>query len=210
MILQGQVGPQVVADGSQVNTRLGRLGELFISDSVGKYYELCRRGQIFSAAMQAGASLGTALTSTAVTLTLYNPAGSGVNLVLLQCGVNMTTVPVVAEVNTLVYAGNVNTAAAAPSTVTAAVIQSGLLGGAAGQGKAYTAATLPAAPVVVRTFPLAWSNVVTTEGYVGGLGVMDYVDGALSLAQNTAVTIQQIAGTTASGIVFMTWAEIPV
>jgi hypothetical protein len=209
MIIEGVVGAQIKADGSVTQPRLGRLAEVLTGDSLGKYYELCRRGQIFMASMQAGASLGTALTATAVTVTLYNPLGSGINVALLQCAVALTVPPTVtvATANLYVYAGNVNTAAAIPSTVTALTIQSGLLGGGVGQAKAYSAATLPATPVVVRIFPFGQSNQTAVGD--GPTAAVDYVDGALCLQQNTAVTLQSI-GAANSGIVSMTWAEIPV
>lgn len=207
------VGPVQAADGSTPVLRAGRLGELFVSDSVGKYYELCRRGQLFSASLQAPTALGTALTATAVTFTLYNPAGSGVNVVPLQCGIVFDTLEATtANALKLVYAANVNTAAAAPTATTsiASGIQSGLLGGGAGQAKVFTAATLPAAPTVVRVFPLSVQP-FTTATNTSGLAGIDYIDGAFSLAQNTAVTIQELATTTGnSGIISMLWAEIPV
>lgn len=209
MIIEGIVGPQTKADGTVTQPRLGRLAEVLTGDSVGKYYELCRRGQIFAASMQAGAALGTALTATAVTFTLYNPSGSGVNLVLLQCALALTVPPTVtvAVANAYVYAVNVNTAAAAPTSVTPLTVQSGLLGGGSGQGKAYSAATLPAAPVVARVHPLGQSNQTAVGD--ANTALVDYVDGALCLAQNTTVTLQGI-GVASSGLISMVWAEIPV
>lgn len=50
MLLEGKVGTQNLGDGSVTPVRTGRLGELVTASAVGKYYELARRGQIFSAA----------------------------------------------------------------------------------------------------------------------------------------------------------------
>jgi hypothetical protein len=84
-LMRGVVGPSVASgDGSPVPVRLGRNGELIIGNGHGKYYEQVARGKCYHASMQAGASMGTALTATAVTLTLYNPVNSGMLLSLIH------------------------------------------------------------------------------------------------------------------------------
>lgn len=212
MNLELQVGPRIVADGSENIARAGRFGELFTSESTGRFYELSKQGRIFTTARQAGAAMGTALTATAVTLTLYNPSGSGVNLAILQSTVALTaTQTTTATGSVIVYAANVDPAAAIPTTTTALTVYPALLGGAfASVARAYSAATLPAAPVVVRVHPFAF-NSFTTNASSGGAGATDYVDGALCLAPGTAVTLQEIATTTtSSGIMSITWCEIPI
>src|SRR5207253_9341136 len=130
MQVQGQTGPQVNPDGSAPNIRVGRLGELVCADSLGKYYELSRRNQLFMGAMQAGAALGTALTATAVTLTLYNPLGSQVNLAILQCTIALTTLQTASTTveSAFVYAASLGlSTGAGPTATTPAKIYSGLL-----------------------------------------------------------------------------------
>jgi hypothetical protein len=211
MLAEIRTGIQQSQDGAVNPARAGRFNELIGGEAVGKYYEIARQGRIFCASMQAGASLGTALTATAVTFTLYNPSASGVNLSLLQCGVCLSTEVVNAETGILVYAANVDPSAAIPSATTPLTVRPALLGASANSaGRAFSAATLPATPVVVRVFPLAHNQVATTATSLSGLAAVDYVDGALALAPNTAVTIQQIKTTADSGIVSMVWAEIPV
>ena len=211
---EGRVGAITVSDGSPREVRLDRFCALVTQDAAGKYYELSKQGRIFCGAMAAGASLGTALTATAVTLTLYNPSTSGVNVSLLQCSICLTTEVVNAEVGVIVYACNVVPSAAIPTTTTllaAANWGPTLLGSAAAPlAQLFTAATLPATPVIRRVFPLAHNQVATTATALSGLANVDYVDGALCLAPNTAVTIQQIKTTADSGIVGYVWAEIPV
>lgn len=209
MLAEVRTGIVQAQDGAVNPARADRFGDIVTQDAVGKFYEIARQGRIFVAAMQAGASLGTALTATAVTVTLYNPSGSGVNLSLIQCAIAVTTEATVAAgaKTVLVYAANVNTAAAAPTATTALTVRGALLGGPAGQGQAYSAATLPAVPVIVRVHPLGLNN--QTAAGDAMLAMTDNVEGALSLAPNTAVTIQGIA-TASSGIISVVWAEIPV
>ena len=217
---EGRAGATVVSDGSPRELRLGRLGEVITGNAGGKYYELSRRGMIFSSTMQTAASLGTALTATAVTLTLYNPLGSGVNLSMLQCavaihGAMQTTTQ---TANAYAYAVNIGPINTALVLGTSAIVVPGLLGlsgaTAAGSGsnagQAYRACTLPVAPIAARWHPASFGN-FTTASAVGGLGGVDYIDGALVVGQGAAVTLQGIATSTAtSGVVSFTWAEIPV
>lgn len=198
----GIVGPRYAGDGSEAIIRLGRTGEQIIGDAHGRYHEATARGVVQHASMQAGATLGTALTATAVTLTLYNPAGSGVLLSLLNVSVGISTAPAGSAV--LVLAANVNPTAAAPSATTAATVRNNKLGPASGRGVAYTAATLPAAPVVVRVL-----GSVLATGSTSGVVISDDVAGQIILPENTAITVQSI-GTAPSGIVSMSWEEILV
>jgi hypothetical protein len=203
-----QVGPRYVKEGSENIARAGITGEMCVDDTHPKYYEAVSRGNVYHASMQAGASLGTALTATAVTLTLYNPQASGKNLVLISASVGITTVP--SGGGTAVYAltANVNPYAAAPTGTTAATVRNSLLGGTNGVGLAYTAATLPAAPIIVKILNggIYWA---TAAGAAAPMCFTEYLDGAIILAPNSAVTIQGI-GVATSGVVSMTWEEVPV
>ena len=72
--------------------RSGQLSDLIVSELHGKYYEQTYRGNMFSVGMTA-----TALTANTVTLVaattpiigVYNPIGSGVNLVILKAKCNI-------------------------------------------------------------------------------------------------------------------------
>lgn len=199
MLLEGKVGPITQSDGSSAPLRTDRTGSLVVASP---YAEWAARGQLFVASMQAGASLGTALTTTAVTFTLYNPLKSGVNVVLLDCVLAITAAP--AGAASYVYAANVNPLAAAPATNTDLAIRGSPIGNSAtGRAKAYSATTLPATPVVIRVH----SSIVAT-GAASPWFAVDRVDGAIVLGENTAVTIQGLT-TASSGIISMTWAEVP-
>jgi hypothetical protein len=193
------------ADGSTVHfQRLSNSLAQIVTQAHGRCHEAASRGALFAASLQAGTALGTALTATAVTFTLYNPAGSNVLLSIQNCAVGITTAPAGSAV--IVYASNHNVAAAVPSSVTA--LASGIrtmpLGtGSGGRGIVYSAATLPAAPVAVRVH-----STILATGSTAGAILNDDVGGAIVLAPNSAVTIQSI-GTAVSGIVSMTWEEIP-
>lgn len=205
MLLEGAVGPAPSALGTHSPIRLGRQAEGIVQDAHARYHEAAAGRALFSASLQAGAALGTALTATAVTLTLYNPVGSGVNLSVIRGGVAITTAP--AGSAALVWASNHNAVAAIPSGVTA--LASGARAYPLGnttvpQAQVYSAATLPAAPTVIRTL----ANVLATGGTSGAV-LADDVQGAIEIGPGAAVTIQNI-GTAMSGIVDIAWEEIPI
>src|SRR6266702_878027 len=160
--IAGLTGPQVNNDGATPPVRVDRQGALVVSENAPRYYELGFRGLTFMASTQAGIAV-TALATTATGFILSNPAGSGKNLAIIdlifaQSSVAGATQPVVA------LAANVNPIAVATVHTTPLTIQPSLLGSTAtAVAKADSAATLPIAPVIVRTI---WgqSNTATATG----------------------------------------------
>lgn len=156
--------------------------------------------QVFFASTQAGVATSTALSTTQTGFTLTNPAGSGVNIELLQIRVAFTTAP--AGIASVVLAANVTPTAAAVTQTTPLTVRSAKLGNPAGAtGLAASAVTLPAAPVVVRALggPVATGSVSQPQ-------IVDDVDGALVLIPGTAVSINSLT-TAISGIFTMVWRE---
>lgn len=85
-------GPQTASDGTQIQPRAGRSGELIVSELHGRFYEQTYRGNVYSGGITALTSMTGAPAFTISTLTasctpiagLWNPATSGVNAVILQ------------------------------------------------------------------------------------------------------------------------------
>ena len=195
----GYFGP--VADGTQ-NTigRMGKTGEEIVGNAgYGDFYEWASRGKIYMACNQAVVTFGTALTATAVTFTLSNTVGSGFNLALISCGVTFVTST---TAGSLVYAANVAANAAAVVHGTPLVVRNANIIGSSGVGLADSAATLPAAPVAIRTLASGF----TTNA---NMSVRDYVNGSIVIAPGGAVTIQGIT-IVGTGIIDMVWAEVPI
>lgn len=156
---------------------------------------------IFMASTQAGVATSTALSVTQTGFTLSNPFGSGKTLVLLKFWGAFTTAP--AAIATLVLAANVNPVAAAVVHTTPLTVRKANLGVAGTPvGLADSAATLPAAPVVV----VGLGGPVAT-GSVSQPQVVSNFDGALCVAPGCAVSINSIT-TAISGIWSMVWEEI--
>lgn len=98
MLIQGQTGPVTASDNTQTTLRTGKQGgDLIVSELHGRFYEQAYRGNLFSigttttVAMTANhnntnglsATLGTAAAATPM-IGLWNPSGSGKNIVVLQ------------------------------------------------------------------------------------------------------------------------------
>lgn len=197
-----QVGPQRVADGPGLNDlRQGKLAELIVGDVHGRYSEPATRGLIFSAANQAPVSSGAGLTASGVNFTLYNPAGSGVLLSLLNISIGINAAPAAASIIYLVQ--NNNPLQAAPATTTALVVGNNYLGPVTGTGKAFSTATLAAAPTVMR--PIAFVPAAAT---ITGFVIKEEVAGMIVIPPGCYVSIE--ATTVISLICSMDWEEIPL
>ncbi len=87
MILQGQTGVQANGDGVTPNIRLGKQGDVAVSEVHGRFYEQTYRGNVYSI----GCTL-TALSAATILLTssaqpivgIWNPSSSPVNIIPLQ------------------------------------------------------------------------------------------------------------------------------
>lgn len=86
--IQGQVGPQVGADGNALTFRQAKDGSQAVQDSHGRYQEAIMRGNVYSLTVSAGAATAfVGATGGTPFVSVYNPAGSGKNLVILHASV---------------------------------------------------------------------------------------------------------------------------
>lgn len=96
MLLYGTVGPPLLADGVEAAMRLGRLGDVIVSELHGRFYEQVSRGNVFSGGMGLTAISNATFTSGTLGATctpiagVWNPPSSGVNLVILQVMLGIT------------------------------------------------------------------------------------------------------------------------
>lgn len=203
-LIQGQVGPQVDADGATPNLRLEKTGALVAQDAHGRYTEAVYRGSTFVASNQSAQALSTGLSTTQTGFTLSNPIGSGKNLVVLDATIALASAP--AGISDLVWAANVNPNAAAVTQTTPLVVRNALLGAAASAvGLAASTVMLPASPVVVR--PVGGGPVAT--GSVTTPFIRDEIAGLLMIAPGCALSLSALT-TAISVLCSVTWEEIPV
>lgn len=214
MLVQGQVQASVpaVRQSGFENALQLQLGEWGISEVLPRYGALTWSGFVFSVGQTAAAAL-TAVGTTTTGLTLWNPLGSGKNLVLIDVTAGITPVTLATVGVQVMLGGGLQTAT--PTFGSSLTPVNNLLG--AGQGsiaKAGTGSTTIApTPSPLRVVGSWESTVLTTSGGATGTAstLKDEIAGAVIVSPGFVVTLYGI-GTVADATVnaVFTWAELPV
>jgi len=160
---------------------------------------------VYNASTQAGVALSTALSTTQTGFTLTNPFNSGYNLLLLQVFVVPTTIP--AATASIVLTANVATAASSTAVVqtTPLTVRNAKLGaGSTAVGLAASAATLPAAPVVIAPI----GGIAGTTDVASPATIISNLDGSFVITPGSAVSVNSLT-TAITCIIGMNWVEVP-
>lgn len=178
-----------------------------VSTGNGVYTDVTYWGKVFAAANQTGVTTQAGLSASTPALTLYNPMGSGKIGVLIYAGCVNTVAFAAASV---IWIGANTNISAAAVTGTAATVRNSLLGnGVQSSLQAFTAATLPAAPVAVATLGVGLTGAITTTPTAGTLG--RFFDGSLIVYPGAAISIQTSTASGASGLFAeFIWAELDI
>jgi len=199
--VEGAVGPMMRSDGSVDTLRMSRFGSLVVTDAHGKYWEAVSRGNVYTAATQAGVALTVGISTTATGIILTNPPNSGVYLSILEFICALTTAP--AGIATIGLQAVVTPQIAETTHTTPLTVRNCLIGSTkSGVGKADSSSTLAATPVAVRAVP---GGPVAT-GSVTTAYIKDVVDGALILSPGTAIATFALT-TAISALLSITWEE---
>ena len=201
----GREGEQDLTAGSEGQTRLGKQGDLAVNIA-GRWYELARKGRIFSATTAvAGVAPGTSIGTTGAAA-LYNPSGASTDMVVIKA--SMSYVSGTLGIGVVDWIGHLDPSQAA-ITGTAMVKVNGNLRGGDPTGRAFTTATVPSGGSVFRLFanlpPMLATSVLTPWR------LDDPVDGAIILAPGTGVSLQGTAAGGSTPLVRFNfvWAEVP-
>lgn len=208
---QGVVLAASQKSGSPAAVSTGWHNELLQSELLPRYAYLALSGKLFTVSNSAFAALtapGTAVTG----LTLFNPANSGVNAVLLDLEVAFTPVTLATVAVTAVLSGVAQ--ATTPTGLTTLTAAPALVGtGASPQTKTYSAATISAAGTIMRVLGNWQGTVLTTSGGANANAnlMKDDIGGAIIVPPGNLVYLGGL-GTVADATVAAsaTWAELPV
>ena len=179
-----------------------------VNDLYPPLYQAARNGVLFSGQTAVtGVAPGTAIGTTAAQA-LYNPVGSGVNLVVLKSWMQYLSGTLgIGFVSWISH----DSPAQAAITGTAIVAPNGFVGvNTAGQGRLFTTATVPASGKIIRPHanlpPMLATTVLTPWSFV------DEVDGAIIVAPGAGVSLQATAGAGTSPLVIfgMMWEEVAI
>ena len=203
MLIQSKVGKTNNSKGSNPDLRSGNGGELIVGNAGAKYMEAVLNGNVYIGANLGGTPVTTqaGLSATTPALALYNPIGSGVNLVLLTVTVDITTSPAAASGLMLAY----NLAnAAAPTLTTLANVTNALVGNLKlPVGQCARVSTLAAAPLALRML-----GGTTGAAAIGGVQLIDKVDGEIIITPGVAISIQATSATAL--LSSFTWEEVGI
>lgn len=210
MLAEVRTGPIVSSDGAVNPGRGAKDGSLIVGSGLADYQELAYRGLVFQAANQGpgGTTTTVALATTYTGLCISNPASSGRNLVMLQCGVAVVGAP--AALSTIgLMAGYA--AAGVVTHTTPLVPLSSFVNTlvATGVAKADAAATLVGTPVLYMPFgvtPITGATAQVINPPVN-LNMFD-LKGVMILPPGAYVAIY--TSTVLSIIGGFTWAEVPI
>lgn len=200
MQITGYVGqPAKQADGTQPLLRAGNQGDLIGSDLHGRYYEQAYRGNLFSVANQAAVSTSTTLNTTFTGLSIANPAGSGVNLVLLQFYWSQFAASTAAVIS---IAGGTGVAAGSLT------VRNALVGTTARTATIASAGATITAPVLLR--PCGSTGSVATTGYGSQPANVIEIGGSLIVPPGNIICTDTSIATTTALIFGFLWEEVPI
>lgn len=203
MKVQAKVGKQVASNSSETDLRSDKSGALNVSDAHARLMQATLDGEVYIGANLGGTPVTTqaGLSATTPALTLYNPVGSGVYLVLQTVTVDITTAPAAAAGFMLAY-NTMN--ATAPSATTTATITSAIVGSNyTPSGQCYRIATLAAAPLAFR-----FIGGTTGAAAISGVQLIDHVDGEVVIPPGVAISVQ--ATSAAACLCSFCWEEIVI
>jgi len=207
MQVQGQVGPQVVADGAAASLRQDRQGSQVITDAHGRYHEASSRGRVFTAANQAGKALTPFATSSTTGFVLLNPTGSGVVLSILEIMFLQTSTAAATASAFVALSASAPAATAFTGQSGALTVRNNSIGSAnAGSGLAYdTVTSKGTTDVLIR--PIWQPSVSATATTSIPPFIRDEVAGLICVQPGSWVAMS--ASSALSGITSMTWEEVP-
>lgn len=214
MIIQGQVQqplPLSATDGNNYPFLQGKQMEMIVSELHGKYYTQTARGNLFIGPI-ATASAIPITSTTAPTMILWNPTGSGKNAILVRYTAGWAATTEAPGNIQLAFVTGVgaNIATGAPITAFTTVTPfNGLLGsGTVSSMKFGSAATLTAATSFI---PLGLSHLTTTgTATFGSFTYLVDFDGMIIVPPGVAIFDVASTATASTYSRGLAWVEAPV
>ena len=198
-----------VSDTGQPIITAGRQGDVLVGEIGGKYRAAALRGNVFyMSTLIAGVALPVNAATLVSKFTLWNPAGSGKLVELIEFSMGIDSATEVVNGIALGWQANVTGAGGAPGTLTS--VSNGptstLLGGTGITSvcTGYIAATLTNA-AVLPVYPIGMNFDATAVGRSGNF-IYNF-DGKFIVAPNTLVTFLTTVAAETAAPMGLTWAE---
>lgn len=210
MRVEGRVGVGKFGDDTLTAPRLGSQGELIVSDMNGLFYEQTMRGNAFMYSTTSAVSV-TALATTGAP-NIWNPAGSGKNLVITKVTFGMAAIGTPA-ISSFVYgilrnAGNQIGTAAPVVSLTQVDPVNLLIGGGNVSVMRFAPATisLTTAPTILCNSGCSTGSAAAPVGY----NFQDDVNGRIILAPGSLLQVGATVATSTTFIVSIYGFELPI
>lgn len=204
LLVDGQVGPRKVSDGTENPIRTCTTGEQAVSDAHSRYYESTVRRTTFNGAV-AGQVTTVGLATTYTGLCLSNPVGSGVNLVINKVGYSFIVAFAAGAAIGLMTGFNNSTNV----THTTPVIPRNqyFTSSSGGIGLLDSSAILPTAPTINTILGAGLTGAITTTPF--GLGGLVDLEGSIILPPGAYCAIYtSTASGAAAGAFSFQWEEV--
>lgn len=201
MELTVNVGPQGVAlaDGTDVQARAGRTGDIIVTELHGRYFEQMRSNRMFSAATQAAGATSVALATTYSGILLYNPVNSNKLLVPNKVKFALSAAP--AALSSVGLLGGFAATGGVTAQTVKLTVQSNQIGNSGiGVGVALSSATITTPSYIAHMFD---SNPATALS--SPVPLID-LEGVFGLLPGAFIGISTL--TTLTGYGFISWEEI--
>lgn len=193
-----------LAEGAEAVLRLGNHGQLIVADGASRLYEDADAGRVFSAHTAAsGVAPGTAIGTTAA-FALWNPAGSGVDLVIEAASVSYVSGTLGAGF--LALCANPESQTAWTGT---AIVPVGKGLSRSAKGVPLTTATIPSGAVQVEALGSMGAALASSVAFNSVARIE--VHGAIIVPPGSGLSIQGVAAAGTSPLVVFgcVWREVP-
>ena len=217
MLIQGIVSgiPSTVVPDTFSPTALlqGKHSDLIVSELTGKYYTAASRGLVYHGATALAGVTLTTTGSTTMTFGLWNPAGSGKVLVPIKsrigfAGATGTVTALAWSASNQLNANTAGTSAISAKTLITSVNGRIEVVGSASVGLLTSAATLAAAPTIVKYLGASWGAPVATTAAVFPTMIDDF-DGELIIGPGSALWLTAATAPGAAVNASLSWQELP-
>jgi len=186
----------------KIPMRSSKDGHAVVMDGHARYQQAVIDGRVWIGSNLGGTPVTTqaALSATTPALTLYNPVGSGVNLVLWEFGYSFAAAPAAASQVVLAY----NLLNATPPTLTtlANVVNAGTFTGSP-IGQCARVSTLSAAPLALK-----YVGGTTGAAAISGYPTIYDCAGSIVLPPGVALSVQTVGA--ASLTAHFSWEEVNI
>lgn len=215
MLNEGRVSQssdRIANDQQIVPATFGRAGELLVADARPRFYDAVKRGNVYMAVNTAAGAL-TVVNASATGLILWNPPGSGKNLVLMRLCVALQSLP--AGAAGLVLVGGAQ--AAAPVTTWTLLTTSGavngvkpaFIGGTTSGTVAQAGSAANAIPTIIQRWIGGGPAATVAAGTSWPAQIVDQIDGEIVLGPGTIIALESVTTAVTVGA-SLTWEEVPI